>query len=122
MYTSFLIFTRPRLRDCEKTLGITFGSPLKILANHETVGNNGSIKVDLLLLPSQYKTLGSTDVSKKGGGVDVNITMSTLRRHLKSLELFRQKAKSDMMDVALFLLQQLDKHKIFSNISEILIL
>lgn len=58
---------------------------------------------------------------KKGGGVDVNITMSTLRRHLKSLELFRQKAKSDMMDVALFLLQQLNKHKTFSNISKILI-
>lgn len=40
----------------------------------------------------------------------INISMSTLRRHLKSLGLFRRKAQSDVLDVALFLQEQLNQH------------
>lgn len=39
------------------------------------------------------------------------LSISTLRRHLKSLGLFRQKAQSDVLDVALFLQEQLNQHR-----------
>jgi arginine repressor len=40
----------------------------------------------------------------------INISMSTLRRHLKSLGLFRRKAQSDLLQVALFLQEQLNQY------------
>ena len=40
----------------------------------------------------------------------INISMPTLRRHLKRLGLFRRKAQSDVLDVALFLQEQLNQH------------
>ena len=40
----------------------------------------------------------------------IKISLSTLRRHLKALGLFRWKAQSDVLDVALFLQEQLNKH------------
>lgn len=41
----------------------------------------------------------------------IDISMSTPRRHLKSLGLFRWKAQSDVLDVALFLQEQLNQFK-----------
>ena len=38
------------------------------------------------------------------------MSMSTLRRHLKSLGLFRRKAQSDVLQVALFLQEQLNQY------------
>lgn len=40
----------------------------------------------------------------------VNISMSTLCRHLKLSGLSRRKAQSDMLDVAVFLQEQLHQH------------
>ena len=40
----------------------------------------------------------------------IMITLSTLRRHLRTLQLFRRKAHSDLLDVALFLQDQLDRY------------
>ena len=40
----------------------------------------------------------------------INISMSTLRRHLKSLGLFRRKAQSELLQVALFLQEQLNQY------------
>ena len=39
----------------------------------------------------------------------INISVSTLHRHLKSL--FRRKAQSDVPDVALFLQEELNQHR-----------
>ena len=38
----------------------------------------------------------------------ITISLSTLRRHLRTLRLFRRKAHSDLLDVAMFLQDQLD--------------
>ncbi|KAM7382146.1 hypothetical protein PAMA_012828 [Pampus argenteus] len=38
----------------------------------------------------------------------ITISLSTLRRHLKTLRLFRRKAHSDLIDIAMFLQDQLD--------------
>ena len=40
----------------------------------------------------------------------INISMSTLRRHLKSLGLFRREAQSELLQVALFLQEQLNQY------------
>lgn len=40
----------------------------------------------------------------------LNISMSSLCRHLKSLGLFRRRAQSDVLDVTLFLQEQLNQH------------
>ncbi len=40
----------------------------------------------------------------------INISMSTQRRHPKSLGLFRRKAQSDLLEVALALQEQLNIH------------
>jgi len=40
----------------------------------------------------------------------INISMSTLRRHLQSLGLFRRKAQSDLLEVALFIQEQLNQY------------
>lgn len=40
----------------------------------------------------------------------ITISLSTLRRHLRTLRLFRSKAHSDLLDVAMFLQDQLDTH------------
>ena len=39
---------------------------------------------------------------------DITISLSTLRRNLKTLRLFRRKAHSDLLDIAMFLQDQLD--------------
>ncbi|KAF7651773.1 hypothetical protein LDENG_00105740 [Lucifuga dentata] len=38
------------------------------------------------------------------------ISLSTLRRHLKSLHLFRRKGRSDLLDIAVFLQDQLSRY------------
>ena len=38
------------------------------------------------------------------------ISLSTLRRHLRTLRLFRRKAHSDLLDIAMFLQDQLDRY------------
>lgn len=40
----------------------------------------------------------------------LNTSMSSLRRHLESLGLFRRRAQSDVLDVTLFLQEQLNQH------------
>ena len=40
----------------------------------------------------------------------INISTSTLRRHLNSLGLFRRKAQSDLLQVALFLQEQFNQY------------
>lgn len=42
----------------------------------------------------------------------IHISTSTLRRHLKSLGLLRLKVQSDLLEVTLFLLEQLNRHLI----------
>ena len=44
-------------------------------------------------------------------GVDgIVISLSTLRRHLRNLRLFRRKAHSDLLDIAVFVHDQLDQY------------
>ena len=65
-----------------------------------SVDNDGATTANLLLLPSWFETLGNTDVKNEN---DVDISMSTLHRHLKLLGLFRLKAQSDVLHFALWL-------------------
>lgn len=56
-------------------------------------GYDGAIAVNLLLLPSRFEKEILMFLKNDDG---INISMSTLRRHLKSLGLFRRKAQSDV--------------------------
>lgn len=51
---------------------------------------------NLLLFPPGYEPLGNINVNVNG----VNVSMSTLCRHLKSLGSIRQKAQYDLLEVS----------------------
>lgn len=60
---------------------MTSGSFLYRLINHKTVGSDGAIALNLLLLSCQYRTLVSTDVSQKWGCANSSTSTKTITKN-----------------------------------------